>query len=118
MKLIDRGVHRLKLRDLRLLDVVVRSRSMAKASAQLNLTQPAVSKAVAEMEQMLGVRLVDRSRGGIAPTPHGRALLKRGTAIFDEPRQGVTENESLSDPTAGEVRISTSEPHAAGGGPI
>src|SRR5215212_267070 len=98
MNTIDRVAHRLKLRDLRLLDAVVRARSMVRAAAQLNLTQPAVSKAVSELEH----------------TPHGRALLRRGVAIFDELRQGVSELESLSDPTAGEVRVATSEPIAAG----
>ena len=114
MELIDRVAYRLKLRDLRLLDTVVRLKSMVKAAAQLNISQPAVSKAIAELEHMLGVRLVDRGRQGIEPTPHGRALLKRGAAIFDELRQGVTEMEFLSDPTAGEVRIATSETMAAG----
>lgn len=118
MNTIDRVAHRLKLRDLRLLDAVVRSKSMARAAAQLNLTQPAVSKAVSELEHMLGVRLLDRSRQGIEPTPHGRALLRRGAAIFDELRQGVSELEFLSDPTAGEVRVATSEPIAAGLLPI
>ena len=114
MNTIDRVAHRLKLRDLRLLDAVVRARSMARAAAQLNLTQPAVSKAVSELEHTLGVRLLDRSRQGIEPTPHGVALLRRGAAIFDEIRQGVSELESLSDPTAGEVRVATTEPIAAG----
>jgi DNA-binding transcriptional LysR family regulator len=110
----DRIAHRLKLRDLRLLDTVVRSRSMARAAVQLHLTQPAVSKAISELERMLGAKLLDRSRAGIEPTPHGRALLRRGAAMFDELRQGVSELASLSDPTAGEVRIATSEPIAAG----
>jgi DNA-binding transcriptional LysR family regulator len=114
MATIDRVTQRLKLRDLRLLDTVVRWGSMAKASSQLHLSQPAVSKAVAEMEQMLGVRLIERGRTGVEPTPHGRALLKRGIAIFDELRQGVADLEYLSDPTVGEVRISASEPVAAG----
>ena len=114
MALIDRVAHRLKLRDLRLLDTVVRWGSMAKASNQLHLSQPAVSKAIAEMENLLGVRLVERGRQGIEPTAHGRVLLRRGIAIFDELRQGVAEIEFLSDPTVGEVRISASEPVAAG----
>jgi len=114
MASIDRVTHRLKLRDLRLLDTVVRWGSMAKASNQLHLSQPAVSKAVAEMEQLLGVRLIERGRMGVEPTPHGRALLKRGIAIFDELRQGIADLEHLSDPTAGEVRISASEPVAIG----
>src|SRR5215510_361642 len=114
LELIDRVAHRLKLRDLRLLETVVRLRSMAKAATQLNISQPAVSKAIAELEHVLGVRLVDRSRQGIEPTPHGRALVKRGAIIFDELRQGVTELEFLSDPTVGEVRIGGSSATGVG----
>jgi DNA-binding transcriptional LysR family regulator len=114
MGAIDRVAHRLKLRNLRMLETVVRLRSMAKAATQLNISQPAVSKAIAELEHVLGVRLVDRSRQGIEPTPHGRALVKRGAIIFDELRQGVTELEFLSDPTVGEVRIGGSSATAVG----
>jgi DNA-binding transcriptional LysR family regulator len=87
---------------------------MARAAVQLHLTQPAVSKGISELEHMLGVRLVERSRQGIEPTPHGRALLRSGVAIFDDLRQGVREIEHLSDPTAGEVRVSASDPIVAG----
>jgi DNA-binding transcriptional LysR family regulator len=114
MDLIDRVYQRLKLRDLRLLDSIVRSKSIARAAAQLNLTQPAVSKALSELEHLLGVRLVDRSRQGVEPTPYGRALLKSGVAIFDDLRQGVREIEFLSDPSSGDVRVSATEPLAAG----
>jgi DNA-binding transcriptional LysR family regulator len=114
MALIDRVSHRLKLRDLRLLDAVVRSKSMARAAAQLHLTQPAVSKAISELEHMLGVRLVDRGRAGIEPTPYGQALLNSSVAIFDDLRQGVRQIEFLSDPEAGDVRIAASEPMTAG----
>ena len=114
MDLVDRVAARLKLRDLRLLDTVVRWGSMAKAANQFNLSQPAVSKAVAQMEEVLGVRLIDRGRQGVSPTPHGLALLKRGVAIYDELRQGIAEIEHLSDPSAGEARIAAPEPIAAG----
>jgi DNA-binding transcriptional LysR family regulator len=118
MDLTDRVAQRLKLRDLRLLDVVVRSKSMARAAAQLNLSQPAVSKAISEMEQVLGVRLLDRSRQGAEPTPYGRALLKSAVAIFDDLRQGVREIEFLSDPAVGDVRVAATEPIASGVLPI
>jgi DNA-binding transcriptional LysR family regulator len=87
---------------------------MAKAATHLGVSQPAVSKAILELEHVFGARLLDRSRRGIEPTPYGRALLERGAAIFDELRQGVNEIEFLSDPKAGAVRIATSEPMAAG----
>ena len=69
-----------------------------------------VSKAIADMEHALGVRFLDRSQRGVEPTPYGRALIRRGIAIFDEMRQGIEEIEFLSDPTAGEVRIGATDP--------
>jgi DNA-binding transcriptional LysR family regulator len=88
---------------------VIQTGSMGKAAAALNMSQPAVSKAVAYLEHTLGVRLLDRSRQGVEPTPYGRALVKRGVAIFDELRQGVHDIASLSDPTVGEIRMGGSE---------
>jgi DNA-binding transcriptional LysR family regulator len=114
MPLLERVSHRLKFRDLTLLDAVIKWKSMARAATHLHVSQPAVSKAIAELEHALGARLLDRGPRGIEPTPYGRALLRRSIAIFDELRQGVSEIEFLSDPTAGEVRIAASEPMAAG----
>jgi molybdenum-dependent DNA-binding transcriptional regulator ModE len=51
----------LKLRDLHVLMTVARSGSMGKAANQLSVSQPAISKAIADMETALGVRLLDRN---------------------------------------------------------
>jgi DNA-binding transcriptional LysR family regulator len=104
---------RLKLHDLHVLLAVVQAGSMAKAASRLSVSQPAVSKAIAEMARVLGVRLFDRNPQGVEPTRYGRALIKRGTAIFDELKQGVSEIEFLADPTKGELRIGAAEPVAA-----
>jgi DNA-binding transcriptional LysR family regulator len=110
----DRIGRRLRLRDLQLLDVVVRSGSIAKAAGQLNLTQPAASKAITQLELAIGVRLLDRSARGVVPTTYGNALLRRGLTIFDELRQGINDIEFLSDSTAGEVRVGCPEATLAG----
>jgi DNA-binding transcriptional LysR family regulator len=110
----DRVGRRLRLRDLQLLDAVARSGSIAKAAGQLNLTQPAASKAITQLELAIGVRLLDRNARGVAPTPYGNALLKRGLAIFDELRQGINDIEFLSDSTAGDVRVGCPEATLAG----
>jgi len=73
----DRTKRRLKLRDLDILLAVVETGSMGKAAKRLNTSQPAVSKAVVELEDALGVRLVDRSRRGVVPTPYGLALAQQ-----------------------------------------
>jgi DNA-binding transcriptional LysR family regulator len=106
----DRTKRRLKLRDLDILMAVIDSRSMGKAAKQLNISQPAVSKAIAEMEDALGVHLVDRSQSGIEPTPYGLALQKRSVSIFNDLRQAVQDIDFLTDPTKGELRIGTTEP--------
>jgi DNA-binding transcriptional LysR family regulator len=105
----DRVRRRLRLRDVDILLTVIQTGSMGKAASVLNISQPAISKAIAYLEQTLGVSLLDRSRQGVAPTPYGRALVKRGVAIFDELRQGVEDIASLVDPSAGEVRMGGSE---------
>ena len=110
----ERIGRRLKLRDLHILLAVVQWGSMAKAAAKLAISQPAVSKAVADMEYTLGLKLLDRGRRGIEPTVYGRALLRRALAVFDELKQTVEELEFLADPTSGELRIGSSEGMAAG----
>jgi DNA-binding transcriptional LysR family regulator len=68
----DRVRRRLKLRDVDILLAVIQTGSMGKAAVALNMSQPAVSKAIAYLEHTLGVRLLDRSRQGVEPTPYGR----------------------------------------------
>jgi DNA-binding transcriptional LysR family regulator len=111
----QRVMQRLKLRELRILTTVAQAGSMGKAAAQLALSQPAVSKAIAEMEYTLGVALLDRTPHGVEPTLYGRALLKWSAAVFDDLSQGVREIESLADPAAGEVRVGSHEVMTAGG---
>jgi DNA-binding transcriptional LysR family regulator len=101
----DRIGRRLKLQDLHVLMTVVQAGSMGKAAERLNITQPAISRSIAELERTLGVRLLDRHRQGIEPTEFGRALLDCGIAVFDDLRQGMKRIEFMADPTAGEVRI-------------
>jgi DNA-binding transcriptional LysR family regulator len=100
---------RLKLRDLHTFRTVAQRGSMAKAAAQLAITQPAVSKAIADMESLLGVRLFERTPQGVAPTRYGEALLRRSTVLFDELEQAVKELDFLADPSVGEIRIGSSE---------
>ena len=112
MQVVERIGRRLKLRDLNIFLAVVKERSMSKAAAVLAISQPAVSKSIADMEHMLGAPLLDRTPRGIEPTTYGQALIRRGLAVFDELRQSVRDIESLLDPTVGEVRIGCSSPLA------
>jgi DNA-binding transcriptional LysR family regulator len=105
----DRLKRRVKLRDLDTLMAVAQAGGMRKAAERLHMSQPAVSKAIAELEGALGVRLLDRTSKGVEPTVYGRALLRRGQVIFDELRQGVNEIGFLAEPGVGELSIGCGE---------
>lgn len=105
---------RIKLRHLRAVLAVAKSGSMVGASEQLAVSQPVISKAIAELEQLVGVRLFDRVPHGATPTLYGRALLDRSAAIVDDVKAIVSEQRHLADPTRGELRIGCEENLATG----
>src|SRR5215216_5865172 len=100
---------RVKLRDLHILRNVVELGSMAKAASQLGITQPTISEAIADLEQAVGARLLDRGPDGVVPTVYGQAFLKRGLEAFDAIKQGIRDVEFLATPGAGDVLIGCSE---------
>ena len=105
--------HRFKVRDLYILSTVTKSGGMAKAARQLGMSQPSVSEAIANLESILGVRLLDRGAKGIEPTIYAEAILKRSVAIFDELKQAVNDVHFLADPAKGELKIGCSDTTAA-----
>jgi DNA-binding transcriptional LysR family regulator len=110
MKWDDRVSRRIRLKDLHTLQTIAELGSMAKASTHLALSQPAISKAMADLEHTVGAPLLDRSAQGVELTECGLLLLERGRVIFDELVQGMKEIEHRSDPTQGRIRIGTTEP--------
>jgi DNA-binding transcriptional LysR family regulator len=110
----DRIGSRLKLRDLHILLAVIEWGSMAKAARHLAVSQPVISRAIADLERELGVRLLERSPHGIESTVYGRTLLNRGLAVFDELRGSVKDIRFLRDPMAGELRIGSNQAIAGG----
>src|SRR6266704_5471991 len=105
---------RLRVRDLFILSTVVKCGSMAKAAQQLAMSQPAVSSAIANLEHVLRVRLLDRNPKGIEPTFYTEALLKRESVVFDELTQSAHDMEFLADPTTGQVKVGCAESFMAG----
>lgn len=100
---------RLKLRELDVFIAVARRGSMARAAADLGLTQPAVSEMMANLERAVGLRLLDRSTKGVAPTIYGQELLRGSVAAIDHLQQTIKALQALSDPTGGEVKVGCPE---------
>jgi LysR family pca operon transcriptional activator len=80
---------RIKLRHLACFLEVANRRSFGAAAEALAITQPAVSKAIAELEAILGVALFERSRRGVFLTGYGEAFQRYAGASLTALRQGV-----------------------------
>src|ERR1041385_5544991 len=98
MDVTGRLERRITLRDIRILMLVAKAGSMGKAAVHLATSQSAISRSITELEEAIGVRLLDRSAAGVEPTRYGHALIKRGIAVFDELTQGLKDLQFLADP--------------------
>lgn len=92
-------------RAIRTFLAVVRSNSISGGARALNISQPSVSNAIAQLEQSLGVLLFRRLRSGIALTPEGEALLRRAEAIDSVLRDAEAEIRLASAGVLGPLRI-------------
>jgi DNA-binding transcriptional LysR family regulator len=85
---------------------VVDAGSFSAAARRLKLGQPAVSKAIAQLEERLGVRLLLRSTRGLAPTDAGQRFYEHARRAIDEADQAEQVVRESSDGLSGRLRIS------------
>jgi len=86
-------------RKLELFLAAVRHGNLTTAAGELGISQPALSKAIKALEKSLGVRLLERGRFGVAPTPFGETLVTHGSVVEAELRNAVSEIEALKGAT-------------------
>jgi DNA-binding transcriptional LysR family regulator len=63
---------------------VIRTGSFSGAARQLRIGQPAVSKAIAQIEERLGVRLLLRTTHGLSPTESGQNYYEHAKRVIEE----------------------------------
>jgi DNA-binding transcriptional LysR family regulator len=105
--LAERLPRQLRLSELRVFVAVLESRSFRKAASALHVTQPAVTKAIAGLEELLGARLFDRGANGVELTVHGASFAPHATALFDELRTAARDLEWVSRGEGGVLRVGT-----------
>ena len=88
----------LSLRHMRMITALDDHGRVSAAAQVMNISQPAASRMIAEMEAVLDVRLCERLPRGVALTPYGKALARRARSILLEMREADRE---LSELTAG-----------------
>jgi DNA-binding transcriptional LysR family regulator len=75
---------RLKFGQLRLVTELSETGSIRRAASKLNMTQPAVSKALKQLESIVGARLYERSVQGVTPTPAGITAARGAKLLLAE----------------------------------
>ncbi len=75
------------LTELRAFEAAVRLRSIGAAAKELQLSQPAVSKRLRQLEAVVGFRLLERSPRGVVPTEAGQQWLYAVQRVLDELRE-------------------------------
>jgi len=97
----------LKTRQLVLLVELGRHGSILRAAEAANLTQPAASKLLSELEHALGVQLFERLPRGVAPTWYGEVMIRRAGAALAELDAGHQEVMELLSGLSGRVAVGT-----------
>ena len=69
---------------LRVFVAVAQMKSFSKAAAKLNISQPAVSQHISELEKQLGVKLFLRQAGETVLTPSGNVFIRYAGKVLDE----------------------------------
>ncbi|WP_433924584.1 LysR family transcriptional regulator [Vreelandella sp. 21] len=108
MKYTDSSITRkLKFHQLMVFEQVVLSGSMLRASQMLNLTQPAVSKVIHDLEVYFDSPLLVRGNRGVVPTELGELVLKRAKLLMAELRSLTDEVNAFQEGTSGHVVVGT-----------
>jgi DNA-binding transcriptional LysR family regulator len=87
---------------------VVDTGSFSAVARQQRIGQPAVSKAVGQLEEWLGVSLLMRSTRSVAPTEAGRIFYERAKRTIEEADEAVVAARGSASGLSGKLRVSTS----------
>ncbi|MDB9314081.1 LysR family transcriptional regulator [Spirulina sp. CS-785/01] len=101
------NLNRLKLSQLRALIAVDEAKNFSEAALQLEVSQSAISHAIAQLEEELGVSLFSRGRQGAVPTPVGQRIINHSRRIVDLLIEITEEAKQARGLNGGTVRIAS-----------
>ncbi len=95
----------MELRHLRYFQAVAEEKSFSRAARRLRVAQPALSRAVKEVEAFLGVMTLDRSRHHVRLTAAGAVLLSEAATIFERWEEAIQRVRRTAQGEEGELRL-------------
>jgi DNA-binding transcriptional LysR family regulator len=96
---------RLKTRQLLLLIALDEQRNIHRAAAELNMTQPAASRQLLDLEELLDVRLFDRLPRGMEPTDYGASMIRHARMALNSLSLAHEDIAALKSGLSGQVCI-------------
>lgn len=99
------GVMGLEWQQLEYFQMLAKIQHMTKAAEKLSISQPALSRSIARLEDELGVPLFERQGRSIHLNRYGELFERRVERILNEYQMGLKELHQLVDPNHGEVSL-------------
>lgn len=96
---------RLELADLDAFAAIVRHRNFRRAARERGVSASTLSQSVRDLEERLGVRLLNRTTRSVTPTEAGERLAARLTPIFAEVSEALDEVNGFRDTPTGTLRL-------------
>lgn len=93
------------LKQLRYFDALAREHHFGRAAESCSVTQPALSMQIHELEQQLGLVLVERTRSGVLLSDRGREIAARAARILGDVRDMIDFAQHANDVLAGSLRL-------------
>jgi DNA-binding transcriptional LysR family regulator len=95
----------MRLNQLRVFLAVVESGSVRAAARRMEVSPPAVTKSLRQLEEEVRVPLFERKPHGVVPTAAGRAFIPRARVVLSELRKAEEDFAGFSTPGAGQVAL-------------
>ena len=114
MKRSGAFTRRLRIRQLQVVIAIAEQQSLLAASRYLGISQPALLKALQEIEDTVGVKIFDRVSRGVVPNAYGNAILVRARAVLAELGKIGDDIMQISHQSAGTVVVGALPTAAAG----
>lgn len=99
------GLRAIEIRQLRYYVAVAQAGSFRKAAEELNLSQPPLSVQIRQLEEALGVQLIERNAAGLRLTEPGAVFLDHAREILHRLSRAVAETQRVAETGAGALRL-------------
>src|SRR6266446_472176 len=107
---LERTMADFDLRDLSAFVAVVRQRNFRRAAVELRMSASSLSQRMRDLEERLGVRLLNRTTRSVAPTEAGERLLQRLAPALKDVVDATLDVRNMRDVPSGRLRINGPEP--------